>query len=173
MVMTMEIWYGNVFMLPLLFTPVRDQDQGSQQKSVSKNCREGSLKLGYFLSVRLWQLFFLQICHFPVNWESFRAFSISKNILSWISEIKTAWRAITIDYPLHTEVINLMFFRPIGWFWLFYGWKAPKFGKLGVWLLHKNLGYFEVACCGQKSQFAAVWCSIVLAIPVRLLKFNN
>ena len=28
-----------------------------------------------------------------------------------------------------------MFFCPIGWFWLFYGWKAPKFGKLGVRLL--------------------------------------
>ena len=35
-----------------------------------------------------------------------------------------------------------LLFRPTGWFWLFYGWKAPKFGK---------------------SQFAMVWCSEVFA----------
>ena len=47
----------------------------------SKNCLAGGLKLGYFSFVCPRQLFFLQICQFPVNSESFWASSMSKNIL--------------------------------------------------------------------------------------------
>ena len=47
----------------------------------SKNCWAGGLKLGYFSFVCPRQLFFLQICQFPVNSESFWASSMSKNIL--------------------------------------------------------------------------------------------
>ena len=46
-----------------------------------KNCWAGGLKLGYFSFVCPRQLFFLQICQFPVNSESFWASSMSKNIL--------------------------------------------------------------------------------------------
>ena len=42
-------------------------------------------------------------------------------------------------------------FRPIGWFWLFYGWKAPKFGKLGVWLLDKNWATLKSLAAGKKA----------------------
>ena len=45
------------------------------------NIWAGGLKLGYFSFVCPWQLFLLQICQFPVNSESFWAFSMSKNIL--------------------------------------------------------------------------------------------
>ena len=47
----------------------------------SKNCWAGGLKLGYFSFVCPQQLFFLQICQFPVNSESFWASSMPKNIL--------------------------------------------------------------------------------------------
>ena len=47
----------------------------------SKNCWAGGLKLGYFSFICPRQLFFLQICQFPVNSESFWASSMSKNIL--------------------------------------------------------------------------------------------
>ena len=47
----------------------------------SKNCWAGGLKLGYFSFVCPRQVFFLQICQFPVNSESFWASSMSKNIL--------------------------------------------------------------------------------------------
>ena len=47
----------------------------------SKNCWAGGLKLGYFSFVCLRQVFFLQVCQFPVNSESFWASSMSKNIL--------------------------------------------------------------------------------------------
>ena len=46
-----------------------------------KNCWMGELKLGYFSFVCPRQLFFLQMCQFPVNSESFWALSMSKNIL--------------------------------------------------------------------------------------------
>ena len=36
-----------------------------------KNCWAGGLKLGYFSFVCSRQLFFLQICQFPVNSENF------------------------------------------------------------------------------------------------------
>ena len=105
-----------------------------------KKMLDGWPNIGILSSVCPRQLFFLQICLFPVNSESFWVISISKNILfinfrdlrrhgGW-------WRAIDIDYPLRTEVKNLIFFRPIFMiFDLFYGWKAPKLGKLGIWLL--------------------------------------
>ena len=44
-----------------------------------------------------------------------------------------------------------MFFRPIGWFWLFYGWKTPKFGRLGVWLLAKNWATLKSLAMGKKA----------------------
>ena len=44
-----------------------------------------------------------------------------------------------------------LLFRPIGWFWLFYGWKAPKFGKLGVWLLDKNWATLKSPAAGKKA----------------------
>ena len=46
-----------------------------------KKLLAGGLKLGYFSFVCPRQLFFLQICQFPVNSESFWASSMSKNIL--------------------------------------------------------------------------------------------
>ena len=44
-----------------------------------------------------------------------------------------------------------LLFHPIGWFWLFYGWKAPKFGKLGVWLLDKNWASLKSPAAGKKA----------------------
>ena len=44
-----------------------------------------------------------------------------------------------------------LLFRSIGWFWLFYGWKAPKFGKLGVWLLDKNWATLKSPAAGKKA----------------------
>ena len=70
-----------------------------------------------------------------------------------------------------------LLFRPIGWFWLFYGWKAPKFGKLGVWLLDRNWATLKSPAAGKKAnlpRFGAltfwqhcsywVWCRSVFDI---------
>ena len=44
-----------------------------------------------------------------------------------------------------------LLFCPIGWFWLFYGGKAAKFGKLGVWLLDKNWATLKSPAAGKKA----------------------
>ena len=44
-----------------------------------KNCWAGGLNLDYFSSVYPWQLFVLEICHFPVNTESFWPFRVQEH----------------------------------------------------------------------------------------------
>ena len=123
----------------------------------SKNRCAGGLKLGYFSSVCQEQLSFLSIQ------SVFEPLQCPKTFFSSISGIKMFWRSINIEDPLHTEVNNLIVFPPNWVFSLFYGWKAPKFGKLGLWSFDKNWATLKSFATGKKKQFAAVWCSEVLA----------
>ena len=59
-------------------------------------------------------------------------------------------QSILIIHFMRKLTICLLF-RPIGWFWLFYGWKAPKYGKLGVWLLDKNWATLKSPAAGKKA----------------------
>ena len=92
----------------------------------SKNCWAGDLKFGYFSSVCPQKLFFFKFVNFLSIQSAFEPFQWPRTFLS-ISRIKTSWRAITIDFPLHAEVNDPNVFCPIESFW-----------KLGVWLLDKN-----------------------------------
>ena len=81
----------------------------------SKNCWAGGLNWATFHpSTLAWQLFFLQICQFPVNSETVKPFQFPRTFYSWISGIKTSWRAISTwcDYSLHGEVDNQIVFPP-------------------------------------------------------------
>ena len=113
----------------------------------SKNCWAGDLKFGYFSSVCPQKLFFFKFVNFLSIQSAFEPFQWPRTFLS-ISRIKTSWRPITIDFPLHAEVNDPNVFCPIESFW-----------KLGVWLLDKN---WTTLISQQKSQFAVVWCSWVL-----------
>ena len=118
----------------------------------SKNCCEGGLQLGWFPSVCLHHLFLLQICQVSVNSGGY--FEPSKYISHsfYQSGFKISWRAISIDYSLHAKVKNLIiFFLLIGWFWLFQGWKVPKFGKLGAFSLDKNWATLKSLVAGKRA----------------------
>ena len=96
---------------------------------------------------------FSSICQFLVNLESPRIF------FSSISGIKTSWRVINIEIHFTRKSTIWLFFRPIGWFWLFYDWKAPKFGKLGKELLDQNWATLKSLAAGKKKP---ICCCLVL-----------
>ena len=128
--------------------------------SRSKNYWAGGIKLDYFSSVCPQQLFSsltLSVsCQFKRVFEHFQC---PRTFFSSISGVKMSWRAINIDYPPHPEVKNLIVFHQIGWLWLFCGWKAPKFGKLGTELLDKNWATLKSLAVGKKAgllQFGAL-----------------
>ena len=80
----------------------------------SKSCWAGGLKLGYFSSVYLRQLFFLQICQFPVNSESLflSLFNVQEHSFHHFQGLRRSRRAVNMHYPLHAEVNNLIVFPP-------------------------------------------------------------
>ena len=105
----------------------------------SKNCWAGDLKMG-LLFVRL-PAAALFSSNVPISCQ-FREFLSLINVQEHsFHQFQGLWRpreqSILIIHFMRKLKIYLLF-RPIGWFWLFYGWKAPKFGKLGVWLLDKH-----------------------------------
>ena len=69
----------------------------------------GALKLGYFSSVCLQQLFLLQIYQCFTR-EFCEPFQCPRTFFSAIVGIKMSWRVINIDFLLHAEVNNLIVF---------------------------------------------------------------
>ena len=97
----------------------------------SQNCWAGSLKLGYFLFLKPWQLSFLQFVSSLSIQSIFEPFQCLRTFYASISGIKTFWRAINIDYPLHTGVSSLIVFLP-NWM-LFKCFTAEKHPNLRNW----------------------------------------
>ena len=68
------------------------------------------------------RLFFFKFASFLSIQRVFEPFQCPRSFFSSISEIKTSWKAINIDYPLHTEVNNLIVFLP-NWVILIILWR--------------------------------------------------
>ena len=140
----------------------------------SKHCWVGGIKLGNFSSVCPRQLFFFKFASFLSIQGVSEPFQCPRTFSSSISGIKTSWRAINIDYPIHAEINNLIVFSAqFGNFDYFAAEKHPKFGNLGIWLLYKKWTTFKVACHVQKSQFAAVWRSEVATLIIVWVQWTN
>ena len=118
----------------------------------SKNCWAGGLKLGYFSFVCPRQLFFPSNLPVSCQFREFLSlFNVQEHSFHQFQGLRRPKeQSISIIHFSRKSTIYL-FFRPIGWFWLFYGWKAPKFGKLGVWLLDKNWATLKSLTAGKKA----------------------
>ena len=116
-----------------------------------KNCWAGGLKLGYFSSVCLWQLFFFKFDSFPLDSESFEPFYVEEHSFSSISGIKTSWRAINSDYPLLAEINNLIVFPPNWVILVILRFKNTQILKIGCMIIWQKVNYFAA---GKKANLA-------------------
>ena len=96
-------------------------------KKKKNGCQADGLKFGYFSCLPAAALFF-KFASFLSIQRVFEPFQWPRTFFLSISGIKTSWRAINIDYPLHTEVNSLHVF-PLNWVILIIS-KAPKFGSM-------------------------------------------
>ena len=117
-----------------------------------KNCWAGDLKLGYFF-IRL-PAATLFSSNVPISCQ-FREFlsliNVQEHSFHQFQGLRRPREQSILIIHFMRKLRIYLLFRPVGWFWLFYGWKAPKFGKLGVWLLDKNWATLKSPAAGNKT----------------------
>ena len=129
-----------------------------------------SLLLGYFLlrgrKMSLNRASLWKIVNFLSIQGDFEPFQRQWADLSSIDRIKTSYRAIVGDYPQLSELDNLSFFRPIGWFLVNLPLKSAQNETVGRilawWKIGLLLGYLP----RPRIKFAAIWDSKFLATLV-------
>ena len=115
----------------------------------SKDCWAGGLNLGYFSSLYPHSSYLPVSCQFR---EFLSLFNVQEHSFHQFQGLRHP-REQSISINHFTGKSNC-FFRPIGWFWLFYGWKAPNFGKLGVLLHDKNWATLKSLAAGKKANLS-------------------
>ena len=109
-----------------------------------------------FLSICPQQLFFYQICQFSVNSECFWTFLMSKKIINFEDQEVLESNQYILSTSHRGQQSNCFSTQLVIFINLIL--KAPKFGKLSIWLLNKNWA----TLMSQKIKFAAIWCSEIL-----------
>ena len=100
-----------------------------------------------------------QLGYFEMTWRRSKICWVGG--LKWATFHLSAYHGNSFVSIIHlTRKSTMLFFCLIGWIWLFYSWKAPKFGKVGVWLHDKIWTILKLLAMAKKVQFAAVWCSL-------------
>ena len=132
--------------------------------------------LRYFSSIYLRQLILLQIYGISCQFREFLSlFNIQQHFFHQNERIKISWRAINNNHlPLHMEVQNYnCFSTKLGGFDYFKAKMHLNSGnEVYDCVIKLKLGYFEVTCCCQKSQFAAIWHSEILATLIKRRDFK-
>ena len=133
-----------------------------------KKLLSGWPKIGLlFICLPAAALFFFKCANFLSIQRVFEPYNIQEHSFHQFQGLRRPKEQSILIIHFMRKLTIYLLFRPIGWFWLFYDLKAPKYGKLGVWLLDKNWATFKLPAAGKKSQFTAVWCSEVLATLVK------
>ena len=129
----------------------------------SKSCWAASLKLGYFSSEYLRQLFFPSNLPVSCQFREFLSlFNVQEHSFHHFQGLRRSRRAVNMHYPLHAEVNNLIVFPPNWVILIILQLKSTQIWEVGCMIiLDRNWVTLKSLAAGKKGQFAAVWCSEV------------